>query len=225
MPFSPSKPDGSNASLESAISADGTPLAGQRYVVPARCGVAVVLNKDQVLRIENTHGTQVCDFWAFCRDDLGEFLSMAHSRTSLETVFPKTGDTVVSNRRQPMFRIIEDSSPGVHDTLMSCCDINRYKLLGCEGYHDNCTDNLRMALIAIGLEAPLIPDPFNLWMNIPIAGDGSTAFEPTVSAEGDWICLQACRDSIAVMSACPQDMNPINGVGQAPTELHFSVLA
>ena len=174
--------------------------------------------------MQNTHGTQVCDFWAFCADDIREFLSMAHTRTSLESIFPKTGDRVVSNIRRPMFEIIEDTSPGVHDTLMSCCDSNRYRILGCEGYHDNCTDNLRMAMMAIGLEAPCIPDPFNLWMNIPVAKDGATAFEPTVSKPADYIRMQALCDVIAVMSACPQDMNPINGIGCDPTEVHFQVI-
>jgi len=29
---------------------------------------------------------------------------------------------------------------------------------------------------------------------------------------------------IVVMSACPQDMNPINGIDCDPTELHFRVI-
>jgi len=224
MSFTASQPDGSNDSLKSAISADGAPALEQQYRIPARCGVAVQVSKDQTIEVQNTHGTQVCDFWAFCQAGLDEFLSMAHTRTSLSSVFPKVGDKIVSNVRRPMFEITEDTSPGVHDTLLSCCDINRYKILGCEEYHDNCTDNLRMALMAIGLQAPSIPDPFNLWMNIPIAPNGNTAFEPTVSKPQDRVRLKTLCDVIVVMSACPQDMNPINGIDCDPTELHFRVL-
>jgi len=224
MTFDAARPDGDNDSLESAISPDGQPTSGERYRVPARCGVAVRLKAQQIIEVQNTHGTQVCDFWAFCEPDTGEFLSMAHTRTSLQSVFPAVGDALVSNIRRPMFEIISDTSPGVHDTLMSCCDSNRYRILGCTEYHDNCTDNLRMALMAIGLKAPAIPDPFNLWMNIPIAADGATSFEPTVSAPSDTIRMKALCDVVAVMSACPQDMNPINGVGCSPTELHFQVI-
>jgi len=36
--------------------------------------------------------------------------------------------------------------------------------------------------------------------------------------------MKALCDVVAVMSACPQDMNPINGVGCSPTELHFQVI-
>ena len=224
MTFDAATPDGSNDSLKSAISPDGVPALDEIYRVPARCGVAVRIKKHQLIEVQNTHGTQVCDFWAFCDPDHGEFLSMAHTRTSLSSVFPKVGDQIVSNVRRPMFEITEDTSPGVHDTLLSCCDINRYKILGCTDYHDNCTDNLRMAMIAIGLKAPKIPDPFNLWMNIPIAPDGKTAFEPTVCQPKDAIKLRALCDAIVVMSACPQDMNAINGHDGMPTELHFRVL-
>ena len=88
---------------------------------------------------------------------------------------------------------------------------------------DNCADNLRMALAAIGLSAPLVPDPFNLWMNIPITQDGATSFQSTVSSAGDRFEMRALADCIAVMSACPQDKNSINGKEAKPSELHFSV--
>jgi uncharacterized protein YcgI (DUF1989 family) len=183
----------------------------------------VRLYEGQLLSVENTHGTQVCDFWAYLAADMGQFLSMSHCRTWLQSVFPKIGDVLVTNRRQPLLEIIEDTSPGVHDTVMSCCDWPRYQLLGCTDYHDSCADNLRMALAAIGLNMPLVPDPFNLFMNIPIMPDGATSFEPTVLSAGDRFDMRALADCIAVMSACPQDKNPINGHDAMPCELHFSV--
>jgi uncharacterized protein YcgI (DUF1989 family) len=82
-----------------------------------------------------------------------------------------------------------------------------------------------MALNAIGLDAPHVPDPFNLWMNIPITPDGQTSFQPTLSSPGDVIGLRAIEDLVVVMSACPQDKNPINGVGAVPSEIHFIVEA
>ena len=223
--YDPAKYDGTNASLTSAVSPDGKPEIGVRYRIPPRCGVAVKLQASQRLQVENTHGTQVCDFWAYLAADMGQFLSMSHCRTWLQSVFPKIGDRLVTNRRQPVLEIISDTSPGVHDTVMSCCDLTRYQLLGCTEYHDNCTDNLRMALNAIELEAPHVPDPFNLWMNIPITPDGQTSFQPTISSPGDVIGLRAIEDLVVVMSACPQDKNPINGVGAVPSEIHFLVEA
>ena len=223
--YDPAKYDGTNASLTSAVSPDGKPEIGVRYRIPPRCGVAVKLQSSQQLQVENTQGTQVCDFWAYLAADMGQFLSMSHCRTWLQSVFPKIGDRLVTNRRQPVLEIVSDTSPGVHDTVMSCCDLMRYQLLGCTEYHDNCADNLRMALNAIGLEAPHVPDPFNLWMNIPITPDGQTSFQPTISSPGDVIGLRAIEDLVVVMSACPQDRNPINGVGAVPSEIHFVVEA
>ena len=221
--YDPTVNDGTNASLTSAVSAKGWPEIGKRYRISPRCGVAVRLYEGQLLSVENTHGTQVCDFWAYLAADMGQFLSMSHCRTWLQSVFPKIGDVLVTNRRQPLLEIIEDTSPGVHDTVMSCCDWPRYQLLGCTDYHDNCADNRRIALAAIGLSVPLVPGPFNLWMNILIMPDGAKSFEPTVSFAGDRFDMRALADCIAVMSTCPQDKNPINGHDAMPCELHFSV--
>ena len=216
-------PDGSNQSLKIAVSSDGVADIGRRITIPARCGIAIRLLKGQVLRIVNPSGHQVCDFFAFAAENLTEHLSMAHLHTSLGSIFPVVGDALVSNLRSPMLTITEDTSPCVHDTVIACCDHARYRELGCNDYHDNCADNLRMSLMAIGLKAPLIPAPFNIWMNVPVAADGSTSFQPPVSRAGDQISMRAEKGIIAVMSACPQDVTPVNGEGVAPGHLEFSV--
>ena len=147
---------------------------------------------------------------------------MEHLRTALGRTIPRPGDELVSNRRVPLMRVEADSSPGVHDTIIAACDAARYRQLGAEGYHDNCTDNLRMALLAIGREAPEIPSPFNIWMNVPVSGDGSFAWRAPVSQPGDVIALRALTSCVAVMSACPQDMTAVNGAAP-PGPLGFSV--
>ena len=219
------EPDGTNRSLDIAVSFDGRPETGRVYMLEARSGIAVRLLEGERLTIVNPTGHQVCDFFAFAADDMSEHLSMAHLHTALGSVFPKVGDPLISNLRQPLLVLTEDSSPGVHDTIIACCDHARYRELGCEAYHDNCADNLRMALMAIGLKAPLIPAPFNIWMNVPIGADGSTHFAPPVARPGDRVTFRAEADVIAVMSACPQDMTPVNGEGGAPGPLEFRVSA
>lgn len=221
--FDPSSPDGMNRSLEIAISADGTPKMDHTYTIDARCGVAVRVRAGQQLVVINPSGHQVCDFWVFAADDVGEYSSMEHLHTALGSIFPKVGDGVTSNLRRPLMTIMEDTSVGVHDTIIACCDHARYQQLGCTVYHDNCADNLRQALMAIGLKAPAIPAPFNLWMNVPVKANGSTSFAPPVSKPGDQMAFRADMDVIAVMSACPQDVTPVNGVGVAPDILEFYV--
>ena len=130
----------------------------------------------------------------------------------------------MTNRRRPILTLAADSSPGVHDTLIAACDIHRYRQLGYAGLHDNCTDNLRMAMLAIGRRAAEIPCPFNIWMNTPPLADGSIAYLAPVSAPGDHVDLVAELDCIAVVSACPMDLLPINGADNTPKALHAMVL-
>ena len=89
------------------------------------------------MKVINTHGQQVVDTWAFNREDMTEFMSMEHSRTSLGRTMPSPGQAMVSNRRRPILTLVEDTSGGVHDTLLAACDRYRYELLGCTEYHDN----------------------------------------------------------------------------------------
>lgn len=192
--------------------------------LPARSGRAVRLAAGEAIRIVNTHGTQVVDFWAFRDGDLGECLSMEHLRATLGRISPRAGDALVTNRRRPILDLEADSSPGIHDTLIAACDSYRYGLLGCTEYHDNCTDNLFAAMAVLGLEPPECPSPLNLWMNIPVAPDGTTQWGEPVSAPGDHVVLRARMDCIVALSACPQDMLPINGRGMAPTEAHYALI-
>ncbi len=221
--FDPGKPDGTNRSLEIAISADGTPAIGQLYTIEERCGMAVKVNKEQTITIINPSGNQVCDFWAFAAGDLREYLSMEHLHTALGSIFPKVGDALVSNKRRLLMTITEDTSPGIHDTIIASCDHARYQQLGCSEYHDNCVDNLRQGLIAIKLTATAIPAPFNLWMNVPVAPDGKTSFEPPVSKAGDQMSFRAETETIVVMSACPQDLTAVNGPTGETDILQFVV--
>jgi uncharacterized protein YcgI (DUF1989 family) len=223
-PFDQGTPEMTNATLTGPISPDGTPRPGERIEIPARQGRALRLRRGQTLRLVNTFGSQVADFWAFSAEDAREYLSMEHLRAALRRLTPRPFDALVTNRRRPILTLTADSSPGVHDTLIASCDVHRYRQLGYDGLHDSCTDNLRMAMLAIGLRAAEIPCSFSFWMNTPPGPDGSIAYLPPVSAPGDHVDLQAELDCIAVVSACPMDLLPINGVDATPRALHAVVL-
>ena len=172
----------------------------------------------------NTYGEQVVDTWTFNRLDMREFMSMEHSRAHTLHLIPRVGDMLRSNHRQPMLTLIEDTSGGVHDTVIAACDRYRYAFLGVGGYHDNCTDNLRRALADLDLEPPATPSPLNLFMNIPWTVDGSLSFAaPPKPAPGGYVKLRAEMDLVIVFSACPQDILPINGTAGSPTDAHFII--
>lgn len=194
-----------------------------RLTIPARRGKAHRVRKGQIVKVINTHGDQVVDTWAFNADDLSECMSMEHSRPCIMKIVPTVGDTMVTNKRRPILTFVEDTSGGVHDTIVAACDRYRYAQLGAQGYHDNCTDNLHAGLQELGLAAPTTPSPLNLFMNIPVGADGSIAFEAPVSTPGSYVALRAEMDLVIAFSACPQDILPINGVGHPPTEAHYTV--
>lgn len=128
--FDPAHPDGHNATLTLAISADGRPNPGEAYNIPVRCARAVLMETGETLSIVKPGGSQDCDFWAFPADDRHEFLSMEHLRTALGRTIPRPGDVLVSNRLAPLMRVEVDSSPGVNDTIIAACDSVRYRQLG-----------------------------------------------------------------------------------------------
>ena len=103
-----------------------------------------------MIKVINTHGQQVVDTWAFDTES-EEHMSMEHTRTALGRIRPKTGDSLVTNKRRPILTLVEDTSPGIHDTLMAACDRQRYEQLGCIEYHNNCTDNLASSYRRAGI--------------------------------------------------------------------------
>jgi uncharacterized protein YcgI (DUF1989 family) len=192
--------------------------------IPPRRGRAVHLSRGDSIEIINPSGTQVTDVWAVRPSALAEHLSMEHTRVSLGKLIPRPGDLLYSNERQPMLTFVADTSPGIHDTLMASCDQERYRMLGHQGYHDNCRDNFAAALRELGFSPPQAPAPLNLFMNVPWGADGSLHYEPPTCRPGDLVRLRAEKDLIVVMSACPQDLVPVNGAAQVPTEAAFRVL-
>jgi uncharacterized protein YcgI (DUF1989 family) len=77
-----------------------------------------------------------------------------------------------------MLTVIEDTSEGIHDTLIGACDRYRYTFLGVAGHHDNCADNLQLALHELHFACVHVPSPLNLFMHIPWDEAGGLQFVP-----------------------------------------------
>ncbi len=198
-------------------------MSKEPIMVPASHGKAARLKKGQKLKIINTHGSQVVDFWAFNAADMHEFMSMEHARVYLMQIMPKVGDDLVTNKRRPIVRLVEDTTPGLHDMLFAACDVYRYQLQGAEGYHRNCTDNFHEALGELGITAPELPQPLNLFMNVPIEDGYKMVVEPPTCQPGQYVIFEAAMDMVAVLTSCAQDMVPVNGEGCKPQPVYFIV--
>jgi uncharacterized protein len=105
--------------------------------------------------------------------------------------------------------------------LCAACDPARYALLGAEGWHASCEENLQKAMLALGHEDIVIPQPINLFMNIPVGEGGAIGWEPAPTGAGDSVTLQAEMDIVVAVSACPQDLVPINSGD--PTEIALEI--
>lgn len=191
--------------------------------IPARRGAAVSLKKRQKIKIINTHGGQVVDMWCFLEDG-DEHLSMPHSVVALGRIKPIPGDKLFSQLRKPLLELEEDQSPGTHCMLFAACDIERYKLLGCTEYHDNCADNLRKAINLYGIALPYVPTPLNLFMNTKFHQHQIMVVEEPEAKAGDFVIFRALRDCIMIFSACPQDLVPVNAHGCTPQSVEYQIL-
>jgi uncharacterized protein len=191
--------------------------------IPARRGIAARVRAGQHIRIINTHGTQVVDTWAFSAVDPTEWMAMEASRAWFLKLAAGVGDSFVTNRRRPILTLVEDTSGCAHDTLIAPCDRHRYGLLGVQGYHDNCRDNLHAALAELGISIPATPPSLNVFMNIPWTAAGHLSWGEPVSAPGSYALFRAEMDLVAAFSACPQDILPINGTSGRTTEAHFAL--
>lgn len=194
------------------------------HEIAGGAGFAVTLAKGKAARLVNTFGSQVVDTWALAGADTSEYLSVEHTRRMLYNLFPKRGDIFYSNRRSQMLLLEEDTSPGRHDMLFACCDKWLYKHYGCPPGHANCRDNFLAALFAAGYDATIVPNPVNLWMNIPVSDSEQLAIAPPVSRPGDHVLLRALMDVVLVFSACPMDVTPINGPDLTPKAVHLEIV-
>jgi uncharacterized protein YcgI (DUF1989 family) len=202
-------------------------MSAAEQVLPARSGVAMRLGTGDRLRIVNTYGSQVVDLWAMAVDDVLESMSMPHSRNPWYRLAPRPGDALVTNLRRPILRLLEDSSPGVHDTLIPSCDSERYRQLGAPADHGSCTDNFHGALRAIGVEPPrAVPNAVNLWMNVVLQSNGTISITAPVSRPGDHVLFEAAMDCIVALSACPHDLPPVqlNGIDCTPRDVAYAVI-
>jgi uncharacterized protein YcgI (DUF1989 family) len=194
-------------------------------ILPARYGRAMRLSAGQSVEIVNLQGSQVVDSWAFAADDPSEYLAMDQTHSVNSTIFIRQGMRLISNRRRAMLLLAEDTSPGIHDTLLCACNSAIYRELGCAPDHRSCEQNLHEALATISMSVPFTPAPFNLFMNVPVTADGALDRVPPQSRPGDRVRLQAQMDLVAVFSACPQDVTPINGAARMPTDIELRLLS
>lgn len=170
--------------------------------IAPRSGTAFRLLRGQVLRVIDPEGQQVSDLVAFAAEDVREALSNGRTFDYEETLRMGAGTRLWSNRSRAMLAIVEDTV-GTHDFLLTPCSEATFRHFYPEQpVHRGCFGNLAEALASFDIEPDAIPCAFNIFMNVPVALDGSLRVDPPVSRAGDHIAMLAEIDLIIGLTAC-----------------------
>jgi uncharacterized protein len=197
-------------------------VVGSYVEVPARQARGVRVSAGQRFQVIDVEGGQVVDLFAFSAEDPNEYASAEHTRVVINALFPRPGQAFFTNRRRPILRFEEDRSPGAHDMLCAACDPRRYELLGVDGRHPSCQENLQAVMAELGYGSVHTPQPINLFMDVRVKSDGALIWGPATTKPGDDVTLQAEMNCLVVASACPQDLNEINNY--IPTSVALRLL-
>ena len=190
-----------------------------RIDVPAREGRGVRVAAGQSFRVIDVEGGQVADTFAFVADDVTEYHSAEHTRVHVNRLFPRPGEHFVTNHRRPILLLESDDTPGIHDMLCAACDPERYTGLGVTEWHASCQENLQRAMADLGFDRVEVPQPINLFMNIPVLEGSAIGWEPAPTRAGDSVTMRAEMDCFVVVSACPQDIVVINNKAPGPVAI------
>ena len=170
--------------------------------IEPRSGTAFELARGHTLRVIDIEGQQVSDLLAFAKDDAREVISNGRTFDYEETIALTLGHALWSNRSRKMLTITCDDV-GRHDFLLTPCSTDTFEhFYPDKPVHRGCFGNLAEALTPWGIEPDDIPTAFNVFMNVPVARDGSLEVAAPTGKPGDAIELRAEMDLIVGLTAC-----------------------
>ena len=187
-------------------------------VVPARAPWSARLSQGQVLRLIDLKGQQAVDFLCFGVEPHQNQVERYHMPNTIKipkNIFLGKGSVLYSQFARPMMTITEDSC-GRHDTIFGCCSFAVDRLrYGIEN-SECCQRNFEREIKRYGLEPEHVVANANFFMNVPVHSDGKVEITHSRSRPGDFVDLRAEMDVIAVLSNCPQELNPAAGGSPSP---------
>jgi urea carboxylase-associated protein 1 len=190
--------------------------------VAAGDGWAHELAAGEVLRIIDLHGNQAVDTLFFDARDYSNRYSAVDTLREQGSAYLGLGSQLLALDCRPLVTIVADTC-GRHDTLGGACsqesNVVRY------GEHTRDMHACRNTFLAQalawgrGLDKRDLSANVNFFMNVPVSPDGSLEFVDGISAPGKYLDLFAERDTLVLISNCPQLNNPCNGYDPTPIRL------
>lgn len=181
-----------------------------------------VLAAGETLRIVDLNGNQAVDTLFFDAHDYANRYSAVDTLREQGNAYLTTGSRLLALDCRPLVTIVADTC-GRHDTLGGACsqesNVVRY---GEHTRHMHACRNTFLAQALAwgrGLEKRDLSANVNFFMNVPLTPDGGLTFEDGISAPGKYLDLRADRDTLVLISNCPQLNNPCNGYDPTPVRL------
>lgn len=176
-----------------------------RKTIPKQSGDAFLLKENQLLKIIDPQGKQVCDMVAFNAADRREKISAGKSMDFEESIHLTTGNFLWSNRSQRLMEIMEDTN-GLNDFLLNPCCLEMFHIVNNNmEYHPSCFENLANHLAPFNIGPDEIPTAFNVFMNVQLDDAGKISILPPLSKAGDYILFRPIMDLIIGLTACSDE--------------------
>ncbi|MEL6421691.1 MAG: DUF1989 domain-containing protein [Pseudomonadota bacterium] len=181
--------------------------------------------RGQFIQILDVEGQQCSDFMAMRADALEHgierYIDSTVSRTMARAAYPQPGllDKLFDADMRPLLALRQDTV-GRHDTFALACTALGYEERGFPG-HVNCSDNISDAYAPFGIARRPAWPAINLFFNSWIDHNAQIATDEAWSQPGDHVVFEALSDLVCVSTACPDDVDPINGWN--PTDIHVRI--
>jgi len=188
----------------------------------AGLGTTFELAAGEILRIVDLHGNQAVDTLFFDAGDYANRYSAVDTLREQGSAYLTLGSRLLGLDCEPLVSIVADTC-GRHDTLGGACsqesNVVRY---GEHTRHMHACRNTFLAQALAwgrGLDKRDLSANVNFFMNVPMTPAGGLEFEDGISAPGKALELRADRDTLVLISNCPQLNNPCNGYDPTPVRL------
>lgn len=191
------------------------------YRIPAATAIAYPVQAGQYIQIIDVEGAQCSDFLAFTTPDYREELDGTVTRTLNGMTMPQAGlhSKYFSQAMHPLVEVIQDTC-GRHDSFVLACTDSYYEDAGYPG-HPSCSENFNQVLQPYGIAPRPGWQAVNFFYNTSVDCHGHIVGDESWSRPGDYVLLRAYRELLCASSACPDDIDPING--WFPTPIHIRI--
>lgn len=182
-------------------------LVGRRAVsarqLETGSAAAFEVSSGQLVQIIDLAGKQVASFVAVGKNGEVERLSPSTTITANASLVLKVGDKLYSQRRTPMFEIVEDSVAR-HDLLTSPLPVNEDSDSKTAVKKSTAT-SLESAAAEAGLDAGDVTDPINFFKHVVIKQRGELDVKDSFAERNDTVVLRALADcTVVVANAYPE---------------------